>query len=798
MSFCFSANTAIAAHPNKKIIITDMLDDDIRALLHLFTDPEMRDSVKAVVISTGNVYIKAEVARKIIAGLGLKIPVYAGTSTNLANNSVTSFAANYEKEGAPLLQPEEIKSLRTMNGHSGNGANAISQILRETPANEKIDILALTSFVDINNAINIDPEAAKTHLGDLFTMGIYKKNAAGELISPYNTMTDTRAAKNFFEIVKPEVDPSSSQELLSNTKKGFFENIYHVPSDVVQNNSGLPGGYIPNDGEGKELRDRLDKAMRKNPVLAKIMSAAGEYALNWVATANAEFGIGFSNSDRWVPGTFQNPHEAVGFYLADTVPTALLKMTTQELNKLNFVSSKVKTPSIVTNKPFKFLPDPEGKEIKDLQRFDGWGALREHVKLLEGAFRYKPTAEFAKQKKYPKTTSEEAVKKPSAKSKNSLLLVFKNSPDDWFGLMEILATEKGRKALASGGIICEGFKTESMRDSVIGLLQSMGIKDVLVGAGTQYIRESIVNIGNFKGEMLFNDVGQNDKAFEELKKNIDRSQASDVNTILEKAKSSALANNAFIDAVILGEGIDLFAKISNSPEYAKVLESVYVMGGGRIQNDKIVVSRNWVRNTDNVMAHLDYLGKLGKKVFIYSSNEFGGSMISTTEKQMGNAAVAFSALESAAQRSETMKAVFEHWKNWNRVFAWALGPNKEAPFDPTAKLTTLSTSPLGLRIANEYLGEQYSETTVQKTEVSFTVTPEGLVKSSKDGSGLFWSSQFGGQTVSDLAKKFSSGVAKLLKMMPSNTTASSTNTTVGLRKFEANKPGAILCSRVLL
>ncbi|MGZ3775974.1 MAG: nucleoside hydrolase [Pseudobdellovibrionaceae bacterium] len=763
-SIIFTPYSSIAAHPNKKIVITDMLDDDIRALLHLLSDKETRGSVKALVITTGNVYLKAAIARKIVAGLGLKIPVYSGTSTNLANNNVTSFAANYEKEGAPLLSPEEIKSLRTMNGHSGNGASAISSILRETPNGEKIDILLLTAATDLNLAIGIDPEAAKKSLGDLFTMGLYKRNANNELVSPYNTMADTRAAKTFLEIVRPNGDLVTTSGLLEIANKGYFEHIYHVPSDVVQNNSGLPGGYIPNTGEGKKLRERLDAAMKQNPVLEKILTAAGEYALNWTTTANAEFGIGFSDSDRWVPGSFQNPHEAVGFYLADTVPTALLKMTAAQIKQLEFNATKVKTPDKIGNYSFKFEFDPEGREINDLKHFDGWSALKEHVVLLENAKQFKPLDEFYKKPQLPKVDPSEKVSKSSAaKNKNSLIIIFKNSPDDWFGLLEILATTKGKKALASGGIICEGFHTESMRDSVIGLLQNMGLTNIKVAAGTQYTRENIESIGNFKGEMIFNDLAQDDRAFLQLKYNIDLSQAASVDELLKKAQQSAQKNSAGIDAVILGEGIDLYRKISESPEFSKNLESIYVMGGGRIQNDKIVVSRNWIRDTKSTMSFIDYLGKIGKKVFVYSSNEFGGSMISTTEKNMGNGAVAFSALENAANTSVVMKAVFEHWKNWNRVFAWALGPNKDLPFDPEAKLTTLSTSPLGLRIANEYLGEHYSETTVQKTEVNFDVTPEGLVKTNKDGSGVFWASQFGGQTVVDLAEKFSKSVKKLTK-----------------------------------
>ena len=119
LSLVLSSVDAYAAHPNEKVIITDLLDDDIRALVHLLTDPEVRSSIRALVVSTGNVQLKAAIARRIVAGLGLDTPVYAGTSTDLSANKVIAFAGNYEKEGAPLLTNAEIREVRKLNGKSG-------------------------------------------------------------------------------------------------------------------------------------------------------------------------------------------------------------------------------------------------------------------------------------------------------------------------------------------------------------------------------------------------------------------------------------------------------------------------------------------------------------------------------------------------------------------------------------------------------------------------------------------------------------------------------------------------------
>lgn len=785
---------------NGKVIVTDVMDDDIRALTAALGDPEMRGTIKAFVVSTGNTFLKAAVLRKIVAGFGLKIPVYAGTATDLSNNSVTSFAANYEQEGKPLLSDSEIRALRALDGHSGDGAQKLAKIFREAKSNEKIDVLLLTAPTDIVKAIQIDSESAERAAGILIAMGLYKKNAKGELISPYNPMADTLATKNFFEIIKPNPDPNTVAQLEKYPR--IFEKIVHVASDVVQNHSGLPGGYIPEDGEGKTLMDRLFVAMKKNPVLDRILSAAGEYSMNWKTTAIAKFGMGFNSFDRWVVGTFADPNKAAGFYMADMIPTMLMKLSRTQLQSLDSQTSQVKTPQRVSNQAFMYTQDPEGRELHDLKSIDGWEMLRRYVRLMEESTQFKPDPTFFQETRYPnlrQPESRDRSDKSNIKNKNALILVFKNSPDDWFGLLEIVANKKGRDSLSRGGIICEGFETLAMRNSVLAVLQHLEIKNVHVAAGTNYSRESVEAIPNFKGEIQFNKLYQHNRAFLSLQQNVDLSQARSIEEILDNARIYAESKSAAIDAVLLGEGIDLFKKVSSDREYAKCLGSLYVMGGGRINGDSITPSRNWLRNTNYTMQMLYYLADLGKKVFVYSSNEFGGSLESTVRGEneiKGNGVIAFSALEKAASDSLVMKAIFEHWQNWNRVFAWALGPDKEKNFDPNLSLKSLSTSPLGLRLANEYLGENYTQTTVQLTEVEFRLTSGGIVMTRQDGTGLFWASQFGGQRVVDLAEKFGKTVLKLSKIEQKKMGKSPSP--AATRSSRRINPGIMTCKKVFL
>ena len=149
-----ASNSVFAAWPNDKVIVTDLLDDDIRALINLFSDKKTGNTVKAIVVSTGNTQLKAEITRKIVSAFGLNIPVYAGTSTDLANNSVTSFAANFEAEGKHILDETTRWRLKERYGESGDGAERLAALIKGHATEGKpLDVLLLTAPTDLVTAI---------------------------------------------------------------------------------------------------------------------------------------------------------------------------------------------------------------------------------------------------------------------------------------------------------------------------------------------------------------------------------------------------------------------------------------------------------------------------------------------------------------------------------------------------------------------------------------------------------------------------------------------------------------------
>ena len=128
-------------------------------------------------------------------------------------------------------------------------------------------------------------------------------------------------------------------------------------------------------------------------------------------------------------------------------------------------------------------------------------------------------------------------------------------------------------------------------------------------------------------------------------------------------------------AVILGEGHDTLETIKGLPEAAlrEHMGSVFVMGGGRPKDGADLSkgfdrTRNWIRDVDTVFSAFSKLGEAGKKVFVFSSDQFGGSMVAKTDKNLGNGEVMFSELDRLGIDSEVLAAVRDHWERWSRVF----------------------------------------------------------------------------------------------------------------------------------
>ncbi|MEO5668376.1 MAG: nucleoside hydrolase [Bdellovibrionota bacterium] len=748
------STTASAAAGNKKIIVTDVLDDDIRAILHMLTDPSSRSQIDAFVVSTGNVQLKSAILQKIINGLGLNIPVWTGTATNLNNNSTTAFAGNNELEGGHLISRDERRFYNSVRGKSGDASKRIAALLESLPPKEKIDMLLITAPTDVVSAIRLAPTAARDHFGDLFTMGLWKENK-GKLMAPYNTMADPDAVMNFIRMVNG----------------GTFQRVFHVPSDTVQQRSGLPGGYFPEDGAGLRYRQELTNVMQKHPLLKDVFTAAQEYGLAWEHTARQQFGIGLNEADRWVPSSFKDPADAAGFYLADTAPTHLAFLPESELTALpTKVRSMSSTGSVDFRKgvvaPFELLEAPGGRSILDVQSLDGPAMLDKHLKLLQSAAITMPPSPGyrAALPGVDLSSFQDAATHVAAPSeKKALLMTFKNSPDDWFGLIQILGTEHGREALKNGGIVAEGFDTVEMAHSIQNVLKDLGHPEIRVAVGHQYAPGEIDAIPNFQLEKKFSEQRLGGKAFVSLPPATKETQPLEkADDLFRDVAAWSEKNGAKYDHVILGEGIDYLRAVESNPELAKNLGSIFAMGGGRYPaGGELQFTRNWLPHKQEVLGGLEKLGADGKKVWVFSSDQFGGSLVSSTKDKLGNSEVIFSKLADSGDRHPALRAIADHWTNWGKNADWFFGAGKRgaidgAAFDATKNISKVTISPLGLTIADEWLkGDLESGVSpLQFNEVDLAKIAHGDAAAMKSGSGVRWIYREGPADIVPLANRF--------------------------------------------
>ncbi len=764
--FSFSLLTtpkARAAAPNDVVIITDALDDDIRAIVHMLLDPGSRNRVKAIVCSTGNVQLKTAIIRKIVKGLGLNIPVYAGTATNLRNNSVTEFAGFLEKEGGPLLTPQERAYYSSISEKSGDGAEQLNQLIAEQAASGKVlDTLLLTAPIDLVPAMQKNPRDSQKVLGDLFTMGIWKNigsDTDAKFVSPYNTMAD----------------PESSLSLIRMVNGGFFKRAFHAPSDTIQKRTGLEGGYIPETVEGKALRQRLKDAMNQHPVLKDVFGAAQEYGLSWIHTATQRVGMGLNAHDRWVPSSFKDPEAAAGFYLADMTPTVMSMMNDSELANLKFTPRFMTgTGNINTSRPvlesFTLFENKQSNGqggFLDLVELDGPAVLEKHLEAVESAPRKFP-AVASYRDAIPEALSfrvEETKAIVSHGKKKNLVIIFKNSPDDWFGLLRILGTEKGRQALLNGGIIAEGFNTHEMALNIKAVLNDLGVASIPVAAGHNYTQEEIAKVPNLALEAALQNNNFSSEAFKDLPRLSEQSDDGKILTpdqLIGRSAVWAEKNNTQFDAIVLGEGIDLINHVNSDAESRKRLGSLFVMGGGRMaQKDGVnqfSFTRNWLPHEAVVVPGLNQLGKEGKNIWTFSSDEFGGSLVAATEENVGNAETAFNRLKELS-RIPGINSISKHWENWSKNVAWFFKDKKEGlPFDPQKPVAKVTISPLGLVIADEYVkGElengsspiQYDAIDLEETRATKTVSI------AQESTGIKWLRGAGHNNVVALASRFS-------------------------------------------
>ncbi len=750
-----------AAPPNKKIIFTDDLDDDKYALLRILRDPEARDSVLAIVVSTGNTQLKAASVRQAIAGYGLNIPVYAGTSVNMAGDPVTAFAAANELEGYPLVRTSDIAGYAGQMGVNGDAAQQVSKILKAVPTGQKIDIVDLCNPVDLVKAINLDKGAAIAALGDFSAMGLYKVLPDGTVATPYNGRGASKAVT----------------DLLDLRGQGFFRRFNHIPTDTVQQRSSLPGGYIPLTGEGGEIRTALNQVMQGDPVLSLIQHSTKEYGLAWYHAAMKDVGVGLgSESDRWIPSSFPDPRAATGYYIADSLVAEMSLATDEQLAQMDFRDTHLsaKTTGVVAN-PINFNLTGGSTHVNDLHSIDGMGLLRKQLALASDPNRLPPTEDFGKSTYTVPAglaTGLGVRINTQAASDHGLVIIFKNSPDDYFGLLRILSTEKGRSALAHGGIIAEGFQSDEVAKALRNVLGDLGIEYIPVAAGMKYKEGEIESITapNFKLELAFyNENHQGVRAFKDLPEAPDRFRLS-AEQIMKKAAASAQSRGSKVDYIVYGEGVDLFRAMGTNADIKEHLGFVSTMGGGRYGKPKAegdpapwIPSRNWLAHPEEVLGGINALGEKKDSTIVFSSDEFGGAFISSKDGKIGNGQVAFNALSLGSNDSAAVRAINEHWKNWSRNFAWIMAKGKGVTdsFNPDTPVDLMNISPLGLHMAEAWITGEFEQGR-SSLRVETVSLGDKIGEPKINGGNVLWPRSDGAIRVVPLAAQFSGGVEEVV------------------------------------
>lgn len=762
----FFSALAQAAHPNPKIIFTDLWDDDIRGIIYTLTNPQGRESVKAFVVTTGNVYLKAVILRKIIAGLGLEIPVIEGTHSQLSHNVITRFAAHFEKEGGPLISPPEREYYEQFKNRSGEPAKQLIDFLKAS-AQPKFDVVLLSTPTDLLKTFLADQALAKEKFEDLFVMGLWKEDDKGLLWSPFNSMANPQDVLRFLKTIDGAPSSASlaqsqsrASQQLAGSARSFFKNVYHVPSQVIQNHSGLPMGYVPEDSEESHLRTLIRQGMQSNPVLADLYSTAVEYSMHWQNSAHKQFGA-FTLD--WVPKTFQNPDASGGFYFADTAALYTSLRTEEELKTMTLKPKHI-SPSAAFDitltaptHPFqvheKKTPNPEARPILDIQAIDGIGIVKQLIEQLKGASSFKPRANY--RAAAPEVQSLSLKRNLELDHENisrrALVIGFKNSPDDWMGLFRILDSEEGRLALSRGGLITEGFESEKVRSNLRRVLNALGLSNIPVATGYSYVAGDTDAFPNFTIERIMAEYGLFDEAFASIPLPAEDTNVLTPTQLLQRAQNWAVQDpTRAYDWIIFGEGIDFYRALKEQPSLSQRLGRSYVMGGGRPNAaGEMAYARNWLPHQQEVLEGLASLSQssLAKSV-IFSSDQFSGLLNSTTvhgealEQGRGNASLLYNYLREVGSYDPVVQALLAHWENWSKAATWAFKKNKAEgeKMDTSKKPVQIAISPLGIYIANRWKAGDIEEGTNPNLVTSEVHAPALFEKKLvfEPESGLVW------------------------------------------------------------
>ena len=457
------------------------------------------------------------------------------------------------------------------------------------------------------------------------------------------------------------------------------------------------------------------------------------------------------------------------------IPSILSSQTNEKLMQQSFEHHYIETPEVNIEQiqTFNFYENKDKKlrPVLDLNKFDGTSALKEHISLIEKIPRINIDSNDKNQLSqddkfdYPQIQNSAYS---SSRKKNGLVVIFKNSPDDWFALLRLISVQGGVTSLRNGGIICEGFNSEQMALNVKAFMKSFGLGNISVGAGSNYDNHEVDNIPNFKLERAIVEKNQDGRAFHDLvvQTQTVKSELKSVSDILEETNHWAHLQHRKFDLLVLGEGIDFFTFLDISPQAKEQVGDLYVMGGGRIDpnSQNLILSRNWLPHKDKVIGALDQLGENGKKIFIFSSNEFGGSIVSTAGARSGNGTVVFSKLAKEGESNLAIRSVYDHWINWSRVFSWVIGDSGLTPFDSNSEVQVATISPLGLFIADEWISGQLAagESSIEIQKVSL----EAKLSGNQDPDNLksvSWLKRNSGQEITNLAKRFGTSIGRLAR-----------------------------------
>ena len=734
-----------SANQNPLAIYLDALDDDLRLLTTCLLDASLSERLRLVVVSTGDAKLKTKVVRRIVEGLrpNSKILVVEGTSTDLSANQTTAFAADISDEGAGLVQESERRSASATRksgslldsaedafrrqsfqdspfleagDQSGQRSEALSEeakkALRDTLKSladgESLDVIMAAAPVDLVSAINADRKLASEKLGNLFAMGLFKvvrdpeTNEVAFAIAPFNALADL-----------PFFSTAALLHLYSTEK--VFKQFLHLPSDTVRARSGLFGGYPDKMTDFAVELAALREKMESHPVLHLILLAANAYRMHWFEFLG-RYGHGLLEGEQWIRDSIDDMTlgGAAGFYIADPALAYLASLDDVALAGLKQEMVKVRATvspdkEIIFKSPFV----QNWRAISDIREIDGPAIVRQHIRAVMAAGEFKAPSngfDYLAAVEHALDTSVDqpvryAMAAVASHLSGPLVVVFKNSPDDYFAILTLLGNPAAHQALRRGGIICEGFEPKAVADALRRTLADLGEKQIPVVAGFQYSEAEVAPHRNFGGERVLYGAGAGTAAFRGLAPSATRFPGiQDADELLRAATKNAARIHQRMFLLVLGTGLDIYRHAKHNPDFVRHLRAAYLMQGGRRLDptkETLEPTRNLKVSPDEIYDGVDLLTSAGVEVDIFSSDVFG----SNVSVQLDAAGTAFHGsmrdVYNFMRQTEkgatptALAAVMRHWRNWGIAY--------EKPFlidgkkyDPRYSVDTLKTSLLAV------------------------------------------------------------------------------------------------------